>query len=264
MFPCGSSPPTRGTPFLAAEHPPVNRFIPAHAGNTPQKADGYKIGTVHPRPRGEHRPVRSSGAQESGSSPPTRGTPHFWAVVRTPAPVHPRPRGEHPVAVAHVLRCLGSSPPTRGTLPAVLYVCIDTRFIPAHAGNTSPRSSPPVLPAVHPRPRGEHEGYTFPQHISHRFIPAHAGNTLTNGINCTPASVHPRPRGEHPGYTDIQSHCLGSSPPTRGTPLNISLLGACTRFIPAHAGNTRTLLHGNVLAPVHPRPRGEHSNYNSP
>ena len=174
----------------------------------------------------------------TGSSPPTRGTliivvgfrkirrfipAHagntmtFWGVRRR-LPVHPRPRGEHLRSRKNSPLLFGSSPPTRGT-PAGKYnpICW-TRFIPAHAGNTTITILITIPCSVHPRPRGEHpiidtRAYRpsgsspptrgTPPHarsipILSRFIPAHAGNTII-GI--------------------VRSHGhLGSSPPTRGTP----------------------------------------------
>ena len=175
------------------------------------------LATVHPRPRGEHGLRVRALRNQTGSSPPTRGTrdsggggtreirfipahagntPGF-AVPANPSPVHPRPRGEHHELVCHLFGSHGSSPPTRGTLNARLCPEDSARFIPAHAGNTNP--------------------------------PA----TLNN-----PGSVHPRPRGEHPAKFNWFAAICGSSPPTRGTLKFCRELEQNKRFIPAHAGNT--------------------------
>ena len=91
-----------------------------------------------------------------------------------------------------------------------------------------------------------------------RFIPAHAGNTWTVSGTRPVRSVHPRPRGEHFDLVLEPGHKVGSSPPTRGTPIQHFTTLTRARFIPAHAGNTLepTLETYNVA--VHPRPRGEH------
>ena len=111
----GSSPPARGTRFLAVEVYAVARFIPARAGNTPPRPSLGCAWSVHPRPRGEHQRLLKPEVKSSGSSPPARGTRSYeWmplSVIRfIPAragntaavslsnmtdPVHPRPRGEH-------------------------------------------------------------------------------------------------------------------------------------------------------------------------
>ena len=159
----------------------------------------------------------------------------MWAISR---PVHPRPRGEH------VCRCSGHP---RGI-----------RFIPAHAGNTivwMPRipiksgSSPPTRGTLVPMGN---------QPTGHRFIPAHAGNTLALLIFRLQSPVHPRPRGEHASTPPSDPTGAGSSPPTRGTLLPSVTICNYVRFIPAHAGNTLVQCRFCFLAPVHPRPRGEH------
>ena len=94
--------------------------------------------------------------EAGGSSPLARGTPvkaGRWAFERrfipagagntTPAPtvrrsipVHPRWRGEHGVAELEFTPGGGSSPLARGTLDVGLGQLVESRFIPAGAGNT--------------------------------------------------------------------------------------------------------------------------------
>ncbi len=135
---------------------------------------------------------------------------------------------------------------------------------------------------VHPRPRGEHlsasprcsasSGSSPPTRgtpvataivgVAIRFIPAHAGNTV---VSCSPyvaRAVHPRPRGEHKAAERGTTSTSGSSPPTRGTPGAGIRRQSGSRFIPAHAGNTREILYRQDAPAVHPRPRGEHINAN--
>ena len=153
------------------------------------------------------------------------------------------------------------------------------RFIPAHAGNTPPRKPVTVPAAVHPRACGEH---TYSRHRTigrigssprmrgtraderakveaSRFIPAHAGNTCSEGSRGTLASVHPRACGEH--SVSLLKACAlsGSSPRMRGTPAAANAGGTGTRFIPAHAGNTKNGTRMPQSHPVHPRACGEHS-----
>ena len=151
------------------------------------------------------------------------------------------------------------------------------RFIPAHAGNslrcrTDKRSSP-----VHPRACGEQASAgvalgaaagssprmrgTGPRQSPPcpriRFIPAHAGNS--DLLTCWHVSspVHPRACGEQPRWETSKRSPSGSSPRMRGTgPIATSDTEA-VRFIPAHAGNSRSISSVTVLTPVHPRACGE-------
>ncbi len=155
---------------------------------------------------------------------------------------------------------------------------LESRFIPAGAGNTFP--SPPLNPpkSVHPRWRGEHRSGRTPASrpdgssplargtlparlvviMMTRFIPAGAGNTADTSPGDYFWAVHPRWRGEH---SAIQSRCCeppGSSPLARGTLNAPCLLLMLMRFIPAGAGNTFSSSICFIVIPVHPRWRGEH------
>ena len=55
----------------------------------------------------------------------------------------------------------------------------------------------------------------------------------------------------------MKSHLTGSSPLTRGTPIEIKELNAHLRFIPAYAGNSHSSDVFVGPKPVHPRLRGE-------
>ena len=71
----GSSPRLRGTPKPADRSRGHQRFIPAPAGNTLQRAPQRLEATVHPRACGEHIIWRLAGFTSIGSSPRLRGTP---------------------------------------------------------------------------------------------------------------------------------------------------------------------------------------------
>ena len=111
---------------------------------------------VHPRERGEHNTVASSGIGYFGSSPRARGT-HTDDITlisqdrfipasagnttsshdpQAVAAVHPRERGEHIRGQQAVRVSIGSSPRARGTQGQLPEGHAQWRFIPASAGNT--------------------------------------------------------------------------------------------------------------------------------
>ena len=79
----GSSPRMRGTHYLFGGCPVLERFIPAHAGNSVRRPRSLPRPTVHPRACGELSSSRRYAQSSSGSSPRMRGTP--------PAPSPNRP-----------------------------------------------------------------------------------------------------------------------------------------------------------------------------
>ena len=174
---------------------------------------------------------------------------------------------------------IGSSPQARGTPAGGIFDSHGRRFIPAGAGNT-----PPVLPElvplpVHPRRRGEHNGFHValsilsgsspqargtraaqsPAPDLSRFIPAGAGNTPVSVALMMAVPVHPRRRGEHIVMTEGRIVSRGSSPQARGTPGRNRHRKIYNRFIPAGAGNTSLYIAPSITAAVHPRRRGEHN-----
>ena len=74
--------------------------------------------------------------------------------------VYPRWRGEHIDGLKEVQESAGLSPLARGTLSPHSSAAADTRFIPAGAGNTCLPARRPLLHAVYPRWRGEHNFFT--------------------------------------------------------------------------------------------------------
>ena len=151
-------------------------------------------------------------------------------------------------------------------------------IIPAHAGNTKPESQTAITARDHPRTCGEHRVYvrqllvvsgssphmrgTLSSMLSPSrvpgIIPAHAGNTRCPRCGCRWWWDHPRTCGEH-----CSSHCarlpsVGSSPHMRGTPEFFARLPDVLGIIPAHAGNTRSVICGGLEYGDHPRTCGEH------
>ena len=178
-------------------------------------------------------------------------------MKRQPATVHPRGRGEQVAGVQPRLVSTGSSPRARGTGP--------------------PTTAQTDRSAVHPRGRGEQgcgdecqslacgsspraRGTAFLNEVEKmkgRFIPAGAGNSQTAMRRAPRTPVHPRGRGEQDVYGNASYGINGSSPRARGTEKNLVAGWSRKRFIPAGAGNSRSLGMASATMAVHPRGRGE-------
>ena len=99
--------------------------------------------------------------------------------------------------------------------------------------------SPPPMRGTHgiKRTRQERSGIT----------PAHAGNTYGVDVMGSDVRDHPRPCGEHNISTTKCSFIQGSPPPMRGTLRLLRKFEDKYRITPAHAGNTRLLIHPDNL-----------------
>ena len=92
-----------------------------------------------------------------------------------------------------------------------------------------------------------------------RLIPAHAGKTAWRATAANPASAHPRSRGENYNQQIIIYRELGSSPLTRGKPVNGDVVVGFAGLIPAHAGKTAGRTVDVLVAPgSSPLTRGKH------
>ena len=169
----------------------------------------------------------------------------------------------------------------RGTPSVFCLLIACSRFIPAHAGNTSLVGMVVTGTSVHPRACGEHRPV---QHdaglpvgssprmrgtlnrpdrvgVRIRFIPAHAGNTGPGTLKSSEHTVHPRACGEHVALQGHPGEKAGSSPRMRGTRRFAEPIAFVSRFIPAHAGNTWMPWQKRFWSSVHPRACGEHPHY---
>ena len=232
----GSSPLTRGKLKGAGEAALDGGLIPAHAGKT-------------------------SSLSASRSRP--------WA--------HPRSRGENLAEQGWDTYALGSSPLTRGKRRDGEPRIREGRLIPAHAGKTPRTSRRQRRSRAHPRSRGENleersdsceEGGSSPltrgkrgedRRDGHpgRLIPAHAGKTPTAPEIVAVTWAHPRSRGENRNRHRPSYFLDGSSPLTRGKPVDAGLPRGGAGLIPAHAGKTRFNGRGVGHIGAHPRSRGE-------
>ena len=191
---------------------------------------------------------------------------------------HPRMRGEHPSNQASYHPGKGSSPHARGTRADGRPDRMDTRIIPACAGNTVTLCYSFYYAGDHPRMRGEHHRFRWRvRHVggssphargtrsSRRpmmritgIIPACAGNTSWRSIMDPRSRDHPRMRGEHVIGFIVDCAHWGSSPHARGTLGEYWLRYGYYGIIPACAGNTANCGPVSVPNGDHPRMRGEH------
>ena len=92
-----------------------------------------------------------------------------------------------------------------------------------------------------------------------RIIPAHAGQTHCITRILSPASDHPRACGANFDSSIAQKFASGSSPRMRGKPSGFRWQCRYGRIIPAHAGQTCSVIYYHLCCPDHPRACGANS-----
>ena len=89
-----------------------------------------------------------------------------------------------------------------------------------------------------------------------RIIPAHAGQTDRPASSSTTRSDHPRACGANVSGFPSRDVNAGSSPRMRGKPMLAIVRHLRVRIIPAHAGQTSSLLLSILPTSDHPRACG--------
>ena len=170
----GSSPLARGLPPSTRTGRRPRRIIPARAGFTASGAPTASHGEDHPRSRGVYSWAVARAIGSGGSSPLARGlqkgtenehdrpgiiparagfTRKRWRP-RSGRRDHPRSRGVYRTSRCPRWSRSGSSPLARGLRRHARPLRTPRRIIPARAGFTAVRGSPPGLRGDHPRSRG--------------------------------------------------------------------------------------------------------------
>ena len=190
--------------------------------------------------------------------------------------VDPRSRGADPWNVKAMVSPSGRSPLTRGRHSYPICQEAAVGSIPAHAGQTPPRTVGYRPIRVDPRSRGA-DTNTYPSSTvfqgrspltrgrrrdknrwfdDNGSIPAHAGQT--RGLIPPPCAsrVDPRSRGADHGQAPVERNGLGRSPLTRGRRLCGQRSNPSERSIPAHAGQTCGRSRRRGRRQVDPRSRG--------
>ena len=170
----GSSPLARGLPGSSGPSTESPRIIPARAGFTRHQRARHRTGADHPRSRGVYRKTVPARAMMTGSSPLARGLrggrrPDHVRSRIIPARAgftvnrsemggypwdHPRSRGVYTSWSGARPSMPGSSPLARGLRDRCAVPAPVRRIIPARAGFTRRRSTPPRGRRDHPRSRG--------------------------------------------------------------------------------------------------------------
>ncbi len=211
----------RGKPLRFLVFDPCGRIIPAHAGQTTIFSFNSARWSDHPRACGANG---------------------VWGVFN--------------------IRGHGSSPRMRGK-PAVIYPRLGARrIIPAHAGQTEKSHQKQWFAPDHPRACGANSASneaamtrfgSSPRmrgkrmvagiwQTGRRIIPAHAGQTSSIPRLRPMRSDHPRACGANKGAFAQTLSADGSSPRMRGKPEHRHPGHGHRRIIPAHAGQTTTVL----------------------
>ena len=155
------------------------------------------------------------------------------------------------------MRPAGSSPLTRGKRGWRRKGLDVRRLIPAHAGKTFARVREIRQAGAHPRSRGENRRAARLHDRLGGLIPAHAGKTGPSTSPSGSVRAHPRSRGENVDSLRRANSRTGSSPLTRGKPVEeVSHIDG-GGLIPAHAGKTGRWQRGHLQVGAHPRSRGE-------
>ena len=295
----GSSPRVRGKRRGSYRVIPTGGLIPARAGKTSSGRLAPSCVWAHPRACGENYKNLTLVELEEGSSPRVRGkrpgvggprprgglipacAGKTWRVLTGTwlLRAHPRVCGENipgeSVPHAHA----GSSPRVRGKRRGLRPQIRGRGLIPARAGKTMTRDSPPVSSPAHPRACGEN-GPEEDQHERLRgLIPARAGKTTGGGGTPPPGGLipacagktqvpdcavagegaHPRACGENSTRSRHPARASGSSPRVRGKLEEQGQDDAVRGLIPARAGKTHCELNRTRGGAAHPRACGENT-----
>ncbi|SBW22916.1 hypothetical protein FDG2_3305 [Candidatus Protofrankia californiensis] len=231
-----SSPPARGSSLIPGGQQQGLIVVPARAGIFRRRAHPRRQPFRRPRPRGDLPSATVSPAASHMSSPPARGSSGHVAFRRPLPQVVPARAGIFRVRMADRRLAVGRPRP-RGDLPAA-----------GEADPTDSASSPPA--------RGSSGRTAGP--ITRRYVvPARAGIFLTSRPPCASAEGRPRPRGDLPDLTITELTTWLSSPPARGSSLDLTVVFHSTYVVPARAGIFPRPRDGSGRTTRRPRPRGD-------
>ncbi len=272
----GLSPPARGSPRSPSSSDPMERPIPARAGEPPANGFARISNGAYPRPRGGAHTTLYNPSLLYGLSPPARGSlsrtvsalsvtgpiparagePFGVCLALNAGRAYPRPRGGAGLKPLEIGRKPGLSPPARGSLSPNDLPKYLTGPIPARAGEPLPQRGEIAVRQAYPRPRGgaPHKrppapaasGLSPPARgsLTHRRtsirrigpIPARAGEPRKSSGPPMLPGAYPRPRGGAGFLGRDAARHRGLSPPARGSRYRAGGGRDDQRPIPARAG----------------------------
>ena len=266
----------RGKPRVLLLSPLKAGLIPAHAGKT-LLGVVFTRARAHPRACGENHRRTARNGIAGGSSPRMRGKRRHSEQRRIPRRLipahagktlacdrgrstrraHPRACGENAVIVNRHLRVLWLIPAHAGKTTRAKLVAFHAAAHPRACGeNITLRSISSVVFGSSPRMRGKQQLILSSARES-RLIPAHAGKTRQCSLLYAFGGAHPRACGENVAGVMGIMLMWGSSPRMRGKRHGNPLLARAFGLIPAHAGKTVVIDHGDGHRTAHPRACGE-------
>ena len=254
----GSSPHTRGAHDVVGHLGVGDRIIPAYAGSTRDRLESPRLGSDHPRIRGEHSDLAASKSTPRGSSPHTRGAPSGSSSDRAASRIIPAYAGSTYLRPGVSGLRGGSSPHTRGARPSSAGRKPIDRIIPAYAGSTSVMVPVATWVPDHPRIRGEHNMARSRSGSPRGSSPHTRGALGQLGIAYADVGIIPAYAGSTAFLIRISIELNGSSPHTRGAPTGPFRLRRHSGIIPAYAGSTPSNVCRYDSRQDHPRIRGEH------
>ena len=197
-FSSGSSPLTRGKPFLTGSIKPCLGLIPAHAGKTRLHYTSGAMYRAHPRSRGENRPDAHERRADDGSSPLTRGKQVRVRERAFPSGLIPAHAGKTTFVDPCHMKTSGSSPLTRGKPPSSSAWSEKAWAHPRSRGENATREYASACQlGSSPLTRGKPWRWRSASRVR-RLIPAHAGKTGHDAPVAPRSAAHPRSRGENP------------------------------------------------------------------
>ena len=255
----GSSPLTRGKPFLDLLADGDGGLIPAHAGKTRSSYSPTLSFRAHPRSRGENRRRSAWLGTPERLIPAHAGKTSRVGRTASRRRAHPRSRGENVMRPLSLCPAGGSSPLTRGKRGSSRGCWPTTGLIPAHAGKTAGSRTRAGAWRAHPRSRGENSSSRRCRSSSKGSSPLTRGKLAHHVQQDRQRGLIPAHAGKTVWEAKPGDETQGSSPLTRGKLREVSQLHERSGLIPAHAGKTSGAVQVPVSAGAHPRSRGENS-----
>ena len=176
---------------------------------------------------------------------------------RTGGSDHPRACGANLSAYRSAFSFRGSSPRVRGKPLRKMVQGLDTRIIPARAGQTGDTASQRQSSTDHPRACGANVGQEFGEQQQAGSSPRVRGKLVGRAHSVVIRRIIPARAGQTGGGAGGNLNArYGSSPRVRGKPHAAPGAYGHLRIIPARAGQTSSFSVSSIITSDHPRACG--------